>query len=407
MNAAVGAWTRPPSSGSDSTGRSLSGMVVQDRDVGTIEVGERHAVSVRHLARIGTQLAEVLAPRHDRRDDETRSRREVVESSEHRGRVEREAELLVELAQRGLLARSRRRPSARREAPTVRRGLLSFADRRVSRKQARPCSSGASVTATAARRAPASLDRRPVEAAEPRFDPLAQRRRRALRGKTPSKRSSILPAFTRALSRRAEARRWISTTPRRKPTFAARAGPSSSRTPSGAKAAPGVWRWQGKMSLADAVARAREWQGKKADAGFACIHWPKEHGGAGPLADARHHLRPGGVELRSAARVRRARPEHLRAADRWPTPRDRAEEALPAQDGARRGDLVPALLRAGRRLRPRRAAHARGARRRRVGGQRPEGLELGRPLLRLGDPGDAPRRRPSPSTRDSPSSSST
>jgi alkylation response protein AidB-like acyl-CoA dehydrogenase len=45
--------------------------------------------------------------------------------------------------------------------------------------------------------------------------------------------------------------------------------------------APGVWRWQGKMPLADAVARAREWQGKKADAGFACITWPKEHGGAG------------------------------------------------------------------------------------------------------------------------------
>ncbi|HVR29967.1 MAG TPA: acyl-CoA dehydrogenase family protein, partial [Thermoanaerobaculia bacterium] len=45
--------------------------------------------------------------------------------------------------------------------------------------------------------------------------------------------------------------------------------------------APGVWRWQGKMSLDDAVARAKEWQGKKSDAGFACIHWPKEHGGAG------------------------------------------------------------------------------------------------------------------------------
>ena len=45
--------------------------------------------------------------------------------------------------------------------------------------------------------------------------------------------------------------------------------------------APGVWRWQGKMSLADAVERAREWQGKKADAGYACINWPKEHGGAG------------------------------------------------------------------------------------------------------------------------------
>ena len=95
-------------------------------------------------------------------------------------------------------------------------------------------------------------------------------------------------------------------------------------------------------------------------------------------------------ELRGAARVRRARPEHLRAAADGLRHRP-AEEALPAQDGARRRDLVPALLRAGRRLRPRRPAHPRGARRRRLGGQRPEGVELGSALLRLGDPGDAPR----------------
>ena len=153
---------------------------------------------------------------------------------------------------------------------------------------------------------------------------------------------------------------------------------------------PGVWRWQGKMSLADAVARAREWQGKKADAGYAVHALAQGVRRRGPARSCTHHLRPGGVEVRRAARVLRHRLEHLRAGDDGLRHRG-AEEALPAQDGARRGGLVPALLRAGRRLRPRRPAHARRARRRRVGGERPEGLELGRALLRLGDPGHAPR----------------
>ena len=50
---------------------------------------------------------------------------------------------------------------------------------------------------------------------------------------------------------------------------------------------------------------------------------------------------------------------------------------------ARRG-LVPALQRAGRRLRPRRPAHHRGEGRRRLDHQRPEDLDHRRALLRLG-----------------------
>ena len=57
-------------------------------------------------------------------------------------------------------------------------------------------------------------------------------------------------------------------------------------------------------------------------------------------------------------------------------------ERYVAAGAARRGGLVPALLRAGRRLRRRRRPHQRGrARRRRLGDQRPEGLDLGRALL--------------------------
>lgn len=35
------------------------------------------------------------------------------------------------------------------------------------------------------------------------------------------------------------------------------------------------------LPLEEALARARDGQGRKADAGFACIHWPREHGGRG------------------------------------------------------------------------------------------------------------------------------
>ena len=69
--------------------------------------------------------------------------------------------------------------------------------------------------------------------------------------------------------------------------------------------------------------------------------------GAGTRAGARPH--------------RRDRPRDGRADDHRPRDR-RAEGALPAEDPLGRGDLVPGLLRAGRRLRPRVGAHARRAR---------------------------------------------
>ena len=109
-----------------------------------------------------------------------------------------------------------------------------------------------------------------------------------------------------------------------------------------------------------------------------------------PAADLPGHLLPGGVAVPRAARLLRDRPRHVHAHPVRLRHR-RAEEALRAGGPARRRGLVPALLRAGRRLRSGRAAHARRARRRRLGDQRPEDLDLGRALGRLGDPGRAQR----------------
>ncbi len=55
-----------------------------------------------------------------------------------------------------------------------------------------------------------------------------------------------------------------------------------------------------------------------------------------------------------------------------------AEAALPARHRHGHQGLVPAVQRAGRGLRPRGPDHFRGARRRRVGRERPEGVDLGR-----------------------------
>ena len=84
-----------------------------------------------------------------------------------------------------------------------------------------------------------------------------------------------------------------------------------------------------------------------------------------------------------------------------------AAAALPPADRAQRGGVVPALQRAGRRLRPRLARHPGRARRRRVGAHRPEGVDhLGPPrrLRRAASPAPTPT---CPSARASPTSWST
>ena len=160
--------------------------------------------------------------------------------------------------------------------------------------------------------------------------------------------------------------------------------------------------------------------------------------GAGPPL-ARFRGAPGGAGLDRRTRraqlvraplaggVRRRRPLHLGADDPprgdgngaracrgrgrptgagrgavWPDDHPRrhrgAEARAPAADGERRTPDALRAVGAGRRLRPRLAADARRARRRRVRGERPEDLDLERPPRRLplGAGTDGPRRAQAP-----------
>ena len=83
----------------------------------------------------------------------------------------------------------------------------------------------------------------------------------------------------------------------------------------------------------------------------------------------------------------------------------RAEGALYLAAALGRGVLVPALLRARRRLRPRLAQHQGRARRRPLRRQRPEGMDELRPHRPLRHPPGAHRSHRRPSTRASATSS--
>ena len=197
---------------------------------------------------------------------------------------------------------------------------------------------------------------------------------------------------------------WISTTLPKKPRSAPTRAPSSTRTPSCREPGAGMVYRAGNDDP-EFRNEAKDWQARKADAGYAGITWPKEWGGRGgtPIQQVIYDQEE--AEIRRAARPLRHRARHVRPDDLH---LGHAGAARPlCQEGAARGGgLVPAVLRAGRRLRPRRPAHARRARRRRLGRQRPEDLDLRRALLRLRHAGDAHRLRRR-STRGSPSSSST
>ena len=77
---------------------------------------------------------------------------------------------------------------------------------------------------------------------------------------------------------------------------------------------------------------------KKAEAGFAALHWPAEWGGRALPADLPGDLRPGGVEVPGTARLLRDRPRHVHAdALRLRAPRSQKRRYAPA---ALRGDEV-------------------------------------------------------------------
>ena len=101
-------------------------------------------------------------------------------------------------------------------------------------------------------------------------------------------------------------------------------------------------------------------------------------------ARLRPGLRPRGGPLRHADRARGD--GHHAGADRADDPgvgHARADGALPHAAAAHGRHVVPAVLRARRRVRPGPAVDARRARRRRVGHRRPEGVDLRGPPRRL------------------------
>ena len=58
---------------------------------------------------------------------------------------------------------------------------------------------------------------------------------------------------------------------------------------------------------------AKAWQKRKADAGWACLHWPKEYGGRGSIADRARDLAAGRRPVRQAQFRLHHRPRHVRA----------------------------------------------------------------------------------------------
>ena len=139
-----------------------------------------------------------------------------------------------------------------------------------------------------------------------------------------------------------------------------------------------------------AMERAKIFQRRKADAGFVGIHWPKEWGGRGGTQiqnviynqeEAQFDVLSGifgiGINLALPTICVCGTPEQR---DRFVPPAMRADEVW-----------CQLFSRTLRRVRPRRAAHARRTRRRRLGDQRPEDLELRRALQRLRHPGRAQR----------------
>ena len=105
--------------------------------------------------------------------------------------------------------------------------------------------------------------------------------------------------------------------------------------------------------------RAARWQGQLAEGGLAGVTWPAEYGGQGLGPDRAGHRQPGDRARRRARASSTSSASACSARRSSPTaPRSRRQRYLGA-DAPRRRGVVPALLRAGRRLRPRRRPDAR------------------------------------------------
>ena len=160
--------------------------------------------------------------------------------------------------------------------------------------------------------------------------------------------------------------------------------PPSGRTP---LACRGRWRtaWRRCAPGRPAATRRATWAGRGRS----------EFGGGGATGRRADHHRPGAGGRRRAGVRQRRRTRRARAVAAALRHRRAAPPPHPG-DPRGRGDLVPGVLRAGRRVGPRVAADARRGPRRPLRGQRAEDLGLVgavRPLVRRAGP-DERRRAP-------------
>ena len=141
------------------------------------------------------------------------------------------------------------------------------------------------------------------------------------------------------------------------------------------------------MTPEEKAAWNEEWTSELFEGGWICATWPEEYGGKGLTTMQGVVLAEEFAKAKAPMRAdffgdTLVGPDHPHERHRG------AEEVLPAQDPRRLDALVPGLLRARLRLRPGLAEDHRGAGRRRVGHQRPEGLDhpgaVRRLLLRAG-----------------------
>ena len=114
--------------------------------------------------------------------------------------------------------------------------------------------------------------------------------------------------------------------------------------------------------------------------GWGVSHWPKEYGGTGWTLGAALHLQRRAAVL-SGAGAARLRRQHGRPCDLHLRQR-RAEEEVSAAHRQCRRLVVPGILRARLRLRPRLAEDQGRAQGRQVDHQRPEDLDHARPARR-------------------------
>ena len=137
----------------------------------------------------------------------------------------------------------------------------------------------------------------------------------------------------------------------------------------------------------------RRWQGRLAEGGLAGVTWPVDVGGQGlgPIEQvivSQEIARAGVPGILDVIGVGMLGPTIIAHGT------EEQKARYPGADAPRRRGVVPAVLRAGRRLGPRGGADARAARgRRHVGAQRPEGVDDQRAVRRLRPAAGAHRPR--------------